>query len=134
MNRYALYRAYGGFILLTLIVLLLLLLFAWLGSHSRLILDDYLHVGNGLELGPWQNMLNQRNFWNGSYTDYLLHALVAPLGTGAPGVIPATIILIWLIGLVWLVYRVLSFARIKKYQRVAAVVLGAAITAVSTLR
>lgn len=128
MNRYG---PKLGWALLLLLSSLPLMLFAYLGSHSRLIIDDYLHLVNGLELGPWQNALNQRNLWNGSYSDYVLHALVAPLGAAAPRVIPVITIALWFVGLVWLVYRVLAFARVKKFQRTTAIALGAAIAAVT---
>ena len=74
-----------------------------LGSHSRLIGDDYCHLVTGLEFGPWENVLWWRNSLNGSYSYYFLHGLTAPLEARAPAVFVFTIVITWLLGLVWLI-------------------------------
>ncbi len=95
-----------------------LLLFAYMGQFSRLLVDDYTHVRLGLELGPWAGMLHWRNVWNGSYSHYILHGLVAPLDTVVPRVFPTVIIAVWLLGLFWLISNLLTRLQVRR-DRVA---------------
>ena len=95
-----------------------LLLFAYMGQFSRLLVDDYTHVRRGLELGPWAGMLHWRNVWNGSYSHYILHGLVAPLDTAVPRVFPTVIIAAWLLGLFWLIANILNRVQ-ERRDRVA---------------
>ena len=78
-------------------------LFAYLGHFSRMIADDYCHFRLGEELGPLGIVVYTRDSWNGSYSNYLVHGLLAPIGETAPSFMPATIICLWLVGLAWLV-------------------------------
>lgn len=85
-----------------------LAVFAYLGTFSRLIWDDYCVLGTGLALGPWENMLQWRASWNGSYSYYLLHGLIAPVDLVAVRLFPALIMLLWLVGLALLAYKAIS--------------------------
>jgi len=91
--------------LLLILSLIPLLLFAYLGSHSRMVVDDYCHVRIAQEHDPLQNLAYWRDKWNGSYSDYLVHSLLAPLGMHAPAVFPTLTILVWLIALSAFVYH-----------------------------
>ncbi len=107
------------------------LLFAYLGWHSRPMSDDYCHLRYGLDLGPWQGALHWRQTWNGSYADYFLHGLVAPLGAAAPALAPAAIMSLWLAGLAWVVHRVLALLGVDRHRLPIALGLAALIVAVS---
>jgi len=113
------------------IVLLLslapLLLFAFLGSHSRMMADDYCHIDVARELGILQGMAHWRNTWNGSFTYYLVHGLLAPLGTTAPAVVPALIVALWLVALSALLFQAFALAGLNHYPRLTAVTVAATI-------
>ncbi len=88
-----------------------LLLFAYLGHFSRMIGDDYCHFNLGEELGPLGLVVHTREAWNGSYSNYFVHGLLAPFSAAAPSFMPPTIICLWLVGLAWLallVFRALG--------------------------
>lgn len=108
-----------------------LLLFAYLGLHSRPMSDDYCHLRTGLDMGPWHGMLHWRQTWNGSYADYFLHGFSAPLGASASAIAPAVILFIWLGGFCWAILRCLDLLQIKRMRRTAAFTLAASAVAVS---
>ncbi len=113
--------------LLLLSTVLPLLLVAYLGSHIRLLSDDYLHLQTGRELDPISNMLHWRETWNGSYSYYFFHGLVGSFAPGITSILPAIIVALWLLGLSWLCYQGLTVLRIKKQRLTLAVALAAAI-------
>ena len=104
-----------------------LTVFAYLGTFARLIYDDYCILGTGLALGPLENMLHWRASWNGSYSYYFLHGLIAPVGTIAVQIFPTVIIILWLIGLFLLAYRALSWAGVEKHRIIIAVMFAGAL-------
>lgn len=77
--------------------------FAYLGQFSRLMSDDYCAVAVGRDLGAWQGTLYWFNNWAGSYANFFLKSVIAPLDVLLPRFMPAIIILIWLLGAIWLV-------------------------------
>lgn len=111
--------------ILLLLSLIPLIQFAYLGSNSRLISDDYCHVDEASELGPIAGMAYWRNKWNGSYTDYFFHGLLAPLDEYGPAVFPAAIVVALLIALSALIYQVSSFAQTWRFRRMTAVTVAA---------
>ncbi|MCY3799742.1 MAG: hypothetical protein OXG84_18195 [Chloroflexi bacterium] len=98
-----------------------LLVFAYLGTFSRIIADDYCFFGTGQDLGAWESVLHWRANWNGHYSNVFLHGLIAPVGTDAVRIFPALIILLWLFGFFFLAQRALSCAGVEK-QRITIVV------------
>lgn len=104
-----------------------LAVFAYLGTFARLIYDDYCIFGTGLDLGPWENMLYWRATWNGSYSYYFLHGLIAPVGAAAVRILPALIIILWLFGLILLAYRALSRAGVEKHRIIVALMFAGAL-------
>ncbi len=88
-------------------------LYAYLGSFSRMLPDDFRHLSLGLAHGPWANMLHWRERWNGAYADYFMHGILAPLGKSAPSVLPSLLIAIWLLGLTWLLAQCLDILQVK---------------------
>ena len=107
-------------------------MYAVLGSYSRLVWDDFIHIYRGLELGPWRNMLHWREIWNGSYTYYFVHGLLAPLDTLAPSISVALIVSIWALGATWLSYQLLGLLRVQRHRLSIAISLAALSVSAST--
>ncbi len=110
---------------LLLLALLPLLIFAYLGSHARMMAGDYCHVRVAQELGPLQGMAHWRNIWNGSYTDYFVHGLLAGLGASAPAAVPAITIALWLVALSALLIQAFALAGRSRFPRLTAVTVAA---------
>ena len=103
-----------AWVVVPILALLPLALVAILGSHGRMMGDDFCHLVSGLEYGPWGNLLFWRDSLNGSFSYYFLHGLVAPLETQATSVFVIIVIVVWLFGLGWLIvagHRLFGLAR-----------------------
>lgn len=101
-------------LLFAVLALLSFILVLYLGSHSRLIGDDFCHLVSGQAYGPWGNLLFWRNSYNGSYSFYFLQGLSGPLDTRAPGLFIVITVAALLIGFVWLIlagHRLLGLVR-----------------------
>ncbi|MYD10651.1 MAG: hypothetical protein F4X02_11490 [Chloroflexi bacterium] len=75
---------------------------AYLGSHSRLLGDDYCHIAWGAQHGVLGGLQLARNSWNGSYANYFVQFLFVSNGEAAPAFYSLLTIVIWLIALAWL--------------------------------
>ncbi len=109
------------------LALLPLMLIVILGSHGRLMGDDFCHLISGLEYGPWGNALYWRNSLNGSFSFYFLHGLTAPLDTQAAGVIVAIIVLAWTFGLAWMILACHQLFRRDRPPLIRTVMMAAAL-------
>ena len=118
--------------LMLALAILPVLLFAYQGQFSRIIADDFTHLTIGRILGPWESLLYWRNIHNGSYSDYFLHGLVAPLDTLVPRVTPTVILALWTLGLAWLVSQVLATLQIE-HNRLAIATAVAALTVAAAI-
>lgn len=87
----------------SVLALLPLILVVILGSHGRMMGDDFCHLVSGLEYGPWGNLLFWRDSLNGSFSYYFLHGLIAPLDVHAASLFVIIVVVVWLVGLVWLI-------------------------------
>jgi len=109
-----------------------LLLFAYLGLHSRLMLDDYLYFGLAPDIGAWKMMAVWREFWNGGYSNFLLYGLLAPLGASAPPLFSLFLCVSTFVGFCWLTNTVLACLEIRAHRR--AIVVGlASLTTAATI-
>jgi len=106
-----------------------LLLFMYLGLHSRLVLDDYVNIGVARDVGTWKAMLVWRDIWNGGYTKFLLYGILTPLDTSAPSVTPLLISASSVIGMGWLTNSILASLGIRAHRRVASVAIASLATA-----
>ena len=84
---------------------------AFLGSHSRLLSDDYCHIAWGAQHGLLGGLQFVRSTWNGSYSNYFVQFLFVSIGEAAPALLAILTIVIWLIGLVWL--ALIALARLR---------------------
>ena len=115
--------------LLVILSLVPAALFAYLGSFSRIVSDDLMHLSIGRELGPLGSMLHWRITANGSYSFYFLHGLLAPVDIQSASVVPTVIIALAMLGLVLLHLHFLSFLRLKGDPLASAAICSALITA-----
>ena len=118
-------RAVGGVAL----ALAPLLLFVYFGLSTRLLWDDYDHLGLALRYGAWEALLYFRGSWNGHYSSFLMFGLAAQLGTAAPPFFAVAHLLV-AVGIYGsLVNAVLRRARILSYRREIVVALAALMVA-----
>ena len=106
--------------------LLPLLLYAYLGHFSRLMIDDYGHFATALRISFRHNFAYWRNLWNGSYSFYVFHDLLSPLDPARlPPLFLALTITVWLIGLTWLISLLLRHLQLTRSHLPIAIALAA---------
>lgn len=106
-----------------------LLLFAYLSLHTRLLGDDFAHIGLALKFGTWEALLFFRGYWNGHYSSFLMFGLSTPLGTAAPPLFACAILASGVVAYSWLVNTVLAQLRMRSNRRAIAVALAALMVA-----
>lgn len=112
--------------LITALVSLPAMLFAFLGLSSRLMGDDFGLFAASLHLGGWHNFLYWWNGWYSSYTFILFNDLLAPLGPEyIAQAFPAINIALWWSGMSWLYAIALRRLRLKRNRRPISVALAA---------
>lgn len=79
-----------------------LLLFAFLGTFSRLMADDFCYFANAKELGIWKGLTQIYATWSGRYSTIALIMLLEPAAKFAAQAAPGAILLAWLIALITL--------------------------------
>ncbi|MDE2855122.1 MAG: hypothetical protein OXN88_13195 [Chloroflexota bacterium] len=99
--------------LLVALALIPALLFAFNGQFSRMFRDDGCHIRWGRDRGAWDNMLAQREAWNGAYGDFFLHGLFGPLDQHIVQILPLVSLLIWLGAVAWLIWQALGYFRLQ---------------------
>ena len=106
-----------------------LLLSVYSSQFSRLFADDYCRIEAGAANGPLHNVAVWRSRWTGSYTNYFLHGVFAPLDWQIARVLPAFTSVIWLVGLAWLLWRAFGYWVWRRHRLVAAVACAALLLA-----
>ena len=109
-----------------------LLLFTFFGLNTRLLADDYAYLGLAQRLGTWEAMLTWRGLWNGSYSNFLLYGLLAPLGAAVPPFFALVLITSTFVAYSWLINTVCAYLGIA-VQRRAIVVSLAALSVAATI-
>lgn len=89
---------------------------AYLGSHSRLLSDDYCHLAWGAQRGVLGGLQYVRDTWNGSYSNYFAQFLFVSNREAAPAVFAMLTIVIWLAGLAWLTLIALEHLRVDRHR------------------
>ncbi|MDE2634728.1 MAG: hypothetical protein OXI30_00065 [Chloroflexota bacterium] len=102
-----------------------LVLFAYFGINTRMLGDDYIHLGLASKYGIWEALLHFRGNWNGHYSSFLVFGLSAPLGTAAPPFFAVAQLASALVAFSWLVNAVLAQLRVRSYRRAFSVALAA---------
>lgn len=78
--------------------LLPILLFAYMGLHTRLIHDDFGYTATGQALGAWETVVRFYNRWSPAYTTVYIKAALSSLGTLLPPLSIALIVGLWMLG------------------------------------
>ena len=78
--------------------LLPILLFAYMGLHTRLIHDDFGYTATGQALGAWETMVQYYNRWSPAYTTVYIKAALSSLGALLPPLSIAFIVGLWMLG------------------------------------
>lgn len=118
-------------IVLLLLSLIPLLLFAYLGSHARMMADDYCHLAVSSDFGLLQSVAFWRSGWNGGFTYYLVLGLLAPLGAAGAALFPTLIISVWLAALAALIFQARALAGRSPFPHLTAVTAAAIVIALS---
>ena len=63
--------------------------FAWLGTNSRMVADDYCTAAEARELGAWGSMVMRYERWSGLYANFFIKGLVEPLQPAIHAWLPA---------------------------------------------
>ena len=118
---------------LTLIALAPAALFAYLGSFSRLMGDDYGYFASALRLGFRDSFGHWWNNWHGSYSFIVAFDALAPLGPeNLPPVMPTVLISLFTLGQAWLIWHVLRDLQVDR-DRLWIAVIVAALSAFATI-
>ena len=120
-----------------LLACLPLLLFAYLGLHTRMIHDDFGVAAVGLKYGPWDGLVHYYSRWTSAYSSIYLRLSLAEYAVAVPPLLTLAVIVIGLVGLYWLLYQICSKLELRGPRRLSALaasglVLAAAINAFYT--
>lgn len=107
------------------LALIPLLPFAYFGLSTRLMADDYSHLGMAAKYGIWEALLIFRDSWNGHFSSFLVFGFSTPLGTAAPPFFASAQLVLALVAFSWLVNAVLAQLRVVLYRRAISVALAA---------
>jgi len=105
------------------------LFFAFLGTFSRLMGDDYGYFSTILHLGFRDSFSHFWNTWHTSYTFIVAFDALAPLGPeNFPPVMPSFVIALFTLGQAWLAWHVLRAFQLSHNRARIAVCIGAVAT------
>lgn len=110
-------------IILMIVLALPLLAHIYNGHFSRFMADDYCTSAIGLKYGVIGGMMHWYNTWSGLYTNFFIKSLIAPLGPGFAAVLPAIIILSWLLATYWMTSQICALLRLRQ-PRIVAMILA----------
>ena len=92
----------------TLIPLASLLVFAYIGTFTRYISDDYYSAASLQEYGYWGAQAYWWKIWTGRYSFIALILFVDLFGIRAYPILPGLSLLLWILSISWAAYQVLS--------------------------
>ncbi len=95
-----------------------LLLFAYLGLHSRMIHDDFGVAAAGLKYGAWDGLVQYYNRWTSAYSSIFLRLSLAECAVALPPLLTLLIIAIGLLGLYWLLSQIFTQIQLGGPRRV----------------
>lgn len=101
-----------------------LLLFSYLGMHSRPLSDDHCHIYSAKQLDFVEYLIYWRGRIDGSYSDYMARSLLSPLDTEVTKLFPSILIGVWILSTSALLAKGLKLLRVQRYRRVIALVLS----------
>ncbi|HTX78063.1 MAG TPA: DUF6056 family protein [Longilinea sp.] len=92
--------------ILALSLLATLAMFAYTGTFSRFMADDFCYASSIRQLGWLGGQIQFYDTWSGRISSNFLIASLEPLGTGIAPFMPAIALLLWLAGLYWLIVSI----------------------------
>ena len=95
-----------------------LIAYAYLGSYSRYMADDFTALGPVQQHGLLAAQLTWYRGWTGRFAFSFLYSIVAMLGPATPRYLPALLLLLWFAGMLWATYEILSLAGQISWARV----------------
>ena len=93
---------------ITLIPLTSLLIFAYIGTFTRYISDDYYSAGSLKEFGYWGAQAYWWKIWTGRFSFVALILTVDELGLRIYPILPGLSLFFWILSLSWAAYQLLS--------------------------
>ncbi len=106
-----------------------ILLFAYMGQHTRLIHDDFGYTAIGRELGAWETMVVNYNEWSPAYTTVYIKAALSSLGVLLPPLSIALIIGLWMLGFYLLSREAIALLRLQGRRWLIALAVSALLAA-----
>jgi len=113
----------------TSLSLLPMLLFAYLGLHTRPMSDDYCYIRTSATMPLLEFVLYWRDRWDGSFSDYALRDLLGPLGFKVAALFPAILIGVWFIITAMLTTKCLKLLKVERQRLAIAISLSALLVA-----
>src|SRR5215813_14203413 len=98
--------------------LLSLIAYAYLGSYSRYMADDYSALGPVQKHGLFAAQISWYRAWTGRFSFTFVNSLVALLGPTTPRFVPGLLLILWFAGTVWGTYEILSLSGRVSWARV----------------
>ncbi len=109
-----------------------ILLFAYMGQHTRLIHDDFGYTAAGQELGAWDTMIHYYNRWSPAYTTVYIKAALSSLGQLLPPLSTLLIVSLWMLGFYLLIREAIALLGLEGPRRCIALA-GAALLAAAAI-
>ncbi len=114
---------------LLVLSLLPILLFAYMGQHTRLIHDDFGYTATGRELGAWESMVQYYNRWSPAYTTVYIKAALSSLGVLLPPLSTLLIVGLWMLGFYLLSREAIALLGLSVRRRLMALAASALLAA-----
>jgi len=102
-----------------------MLLFAYLGLHSRPMSDDYCRIASAAQFDILEYLAYWRNRVDGSFSDKALGSVLHPLGLEVTSLFPAILIGAWFFSTAALIAYCLQLLAFPRHRRVIALFLSA---------
>src|SRR5215217_6809882 len=116
--------------LLAAALVLALIAYAYLGSYSRYMADDYSALRAVSTRGFVGAQIRWYQAWTGRFSYTFLNSLLALLGPSTPWFVPGALLSLWFAAAVWATYQIQSLSGVISWARV---VLFAGFTIFATL-
>ena len=105
--------------ILALSLLAALAAFAYTGTFSRFMADDFCYASSIRQLGWLGGQIQLYDTWSGRISSNFLIASLEPLGTGIAPFMPAVALLLWLASLYWLIVSIIRKAAFSRHRLLA---------------
>ena len=97
--------------------------YAWMAQFTRLLADDYCYIAGGVR--GLDGMLYWLNNSSGRYAFAFSKSVIPPPDLSAVRIMPALIVVLWLVGLFWLAFQGLDRLGIHRSRRPLALAIAA---------